>query len=109
MSTSIQVLVGATPIFIEVEETESLEGPEEISAKDVVARVQEAFERAKQTIVHISSGMAQAIRALEHAAAPDEFTLEFGVKFKVDGTVLVASTGTEATLQVKMLYRNKAQ
>lgn len=107
MSTAIQVLVDDTPIFIEVEEAQ-VRGSERTSARDVGARVQDAFERAKQTIVHISSSMVQTIQALGQATIPDEFTIEFGIKFKVDGTVFIASSSTEAALKVKMVYRNKA-
>ena len=92
-------------IYIEAEPTF---GSEETSVSSI-QQLTSAFDRARETAVKVTGSMVSAIRAMEDALTPDEFALEFGIKFKADGNVVVASVGTEATLNIKMTYRNNKQ
>lgn len=89
-----EVLIEAEPVY----------GSEDTGVDDVVQKAQDAFERATTTISNVSKSMVQAVRSLQGENRPNEFSLEFGIKFKVDGSVMIASTSGEATLTVKMVY-----
>jgi len=104
MSTVLSINVDGQEILIEAE---TIYGSEETSADDVIERTAGSFERAKATIVAISKSLVTAINGVDEALTPDEFTLEFGIKFKVDGSVLVAAVSTEAALTIKMVYKHK--
>lgn len=103
MSEAIPVKVGDTTVFIEMEEAY---GTELTSAEQVLRGAEDAFNRAKETILTVSSNIVEGIKKLDNAVTPSQFTLEFGVKFRVDGTVMLASAGTEATLKVTMIYKH---
>ena len=93
------VLIEAEPVF----------GAEYTGAEEVtVQRAQGAFERARETISEVSQSMVKTVRNFKRSTRPDEFSLEFGIKFKMDGSVVIASTSTEATLTVKMVYKNSS-
>lgn len=91
-----EVLIEAEPVY----------GSEYTGVGDVVDHAQDAFERATKTISNVSKSMVQAVRSLQGENRPDEFSLEFGIKFKVDGSVMIASTSGESTLTVKMMYKH---
>jgi hypothetical protein len=87
-------------------ETEQDYGSEYTGVGEVVGRAQDAFERATTTISNVSKSMVSTIRSLKGENRPNEFSLEFGIKFKIDGSVVLASSSGEATLTVKMLYKH---
>ncbi len=103
MAETIPVTIEGKTIYIEMD---AAYGSEETSP-GALDHLTSAFDRARETAVAVASSMTSAIRAMDEALTPDEFELEFGIKFKVDGTVVVASIGTESTLTIKMLYRHK--
>jgi Trypsin-co-occurring domain 1 len=94
-----EVLIEAEPVY----------GSEDTGVGDVVEHARDAFERATQTISNVSKSMVQAVRSLQGENRPNEFSLEFGIKFKVDGSVMIASTSGEATLTVKMMYKHSPE
>jgi Trypsin-co-occurring domain 1 len=94
-----EVLIEAEPVY----------GSEDTGVGDVVEHAQDAFERATKTISNVSKSMVQAVRSLQGENRPNEFSLEFGIKFKVDGSVMIASTSGEATLTVKMMYKHSPE
>src|SRR5262245_40606536 len=102
MAEVVPVTIDDDTIYIEMEPAF---GSEETSA-GALQQLTSAFDRARETAVSVTGSMISAIRSMEEALTPDEFALEFGIKFKADGKVVVASVGTEATLNVKMTYRN---
>lgn len=87
-------------------ETDSTVGSEYTGVGEVAAHAQDAFQRATTTISNVSRSMVGTIRSLKDENRPDEFSLEFGIKFKLDGSVVIASSSGEATLTVKMLYKH---
>lgn len=103
MAEIVPVTIQDQTIYIEMEATY---GSEETSPS-ALQQLTSAFDRARETAITVTSGMVSAIREMDQALTPDEFELQFGIKFKVDGTVVVASVGTESTLNIKMVYRHK--
>jgi hypothetical protein len=103
----VPVQVGETTVYIEMSSGSG--AGEEHTSGGAIGRVQDSFERAKQTIVNLSSEMVRAVRSIDQALTPNEFTLEFGVKFTIDGNVVIAALSSEATLNVKLVYQHKPQ
>jgi hypothetical protein len=91
-----EVLIEAEPVY----------GSENTGVGNVVEHAQGAFDRATKTISSVSKSMVQAVHSLQGENRPNEFSLEFGIKFKVDGSVMIASSSGEATLTVKMVYQH---
>ena len=87
-------------------ETEGTVGSEYTGVGEVAAHAQDAFQRATTTISNVSRSMVSTVRSLPGDNRPNEFSLEFGIKFKLDGSVVIASSSGEATLTVKMLYKH---
>lgn len=107
MSNLLAVDVDGETIYIEVEEEYGSEDTTNVN--EALDKAKDAFEHAKTTITSVSKSVVKAIKKMDEALTPDEFMLEFGIKFSADGTVFVASAGVEAHLKVSMAYFNSAQ
>ena len=103
----IPVVIEGKPIQIEVAGNYGSQDTSTRSGTNAIERAQNAFENAKESIFAICQSVVQTIDKVDDAITPDEFTLEFGIKFKVDGSVLLAAVSSEATLTVKMVYKHK--
>ena len=103
----IPVLIDGEEIYIEV--ADAYGAQKTGVASRVVDGTEQAFDRAMKTIGSVSRQLVATVGNLKEASRPEEFSLEFGVKFKLDGTVAIASTSGEASLVVKMLYKPKAR
>jgi hypothetical protein len=69
-------------------------------------RVMDGFDRAQEAIVAVASSVAETVHRLQQQAAhPHRMEVEFGLKFSVEGDVLVASASGEATLRVLVSYQ----
>jgi len=64
----------------------------------------DAFERARTTVTSVAKSMVEAVRELDRKVTPDEFTLEFAIKFTAEGNALVAKAAAEANLKITMKY-----
>jgi hypothetical protein len=94
----VELLVEATPVAGSEPTSTRLD-----RAQDAVA---EAFDRAQTAIVAIAASTVSTISELgQRAVRPDEMQVKFGLKFSVQGNVIVAGTAAEATLEVTMTYR----
>ena len=102
----IPVLIEGEEIYIEV--ADAYGAQKTGVANRVVEGTEQAFDRAMKTIGRVSRQLVATLGNLKEESRPQEFSLEFGVKFKLDGTVAIASTSGEASLVVKMLYKPKA-
>lgn len=68
-------------------------------------QVVDAFDRAQDTIVAVSSKVAGTVQRLaERSARPDKVEVEFGLKFTAKGDVIVASATAEVALKVIVSY-----
>ena len=105
MSRLLEVNIDGETILIEAE---SIYGSEETTSADqTLARTQQAFERAKVTVTSIAKSMASSIKKLDEAVTPDQFELEFAIKFGAEGQAILASTSAEASLKITMTYEHK--
>jgi hypothetical protein len=101
--TEIPVLIEGEEIYIEVADVYGAQKTG-VGSK-FVEGTEQAFDRAMNTIGSVSRQLVATVGNLKEASRPEEFSLEFGVKFKLDGKVVIASTSGEASLVVKMLYK----
>lgn len=87
-------------------ETVPVAGSESTSRlPDASGRVVDAFDRARDAIVEITSSAADAIQRMgQRAVRPDQVEVEFGLKFSAQGNVIVAGTSGEASLVIKLTY-----
>lgn len=106
MSTLLKTIVEGETVYIEAEPSYGSEQtgfPREVLEE----KAKEAFEQAKTTITCVTKSMITAIRSMEKAVTPDEFALEFSIKFSADGQAIIARTSVEANLTVTMTYKHK--
>jgi len=92
----IDLLVEATPVA----------GSEQTSTLgEAGRRVVDAYQQAQDAIVEVASSMADTVsRMAERAVRPDRVEVEFGLKFTMQGNVLVAAAAGEAALKVLVAY-----
>ena len=67
-------------------------------------RVEEAFNRARSAITTVSTSIVRSYEEVSEALRPQEFTVEFSVKFTTQGKVVIASAGAEAAIKVIAKY-----
>lgn len=104
MSKIIPFNVDGVEIFVEVEQRYGSE--ETTSIDEIISNTRNAFEQVKDTITAIATSMIGTVRKMDKAIAPDEFNLEFSIKFNAEGNAVLAKIGTEANLQVSMSYKH---
>jgi hypothetical protein len=92
----IEIEVEAVPVA----GTEATSGRTEKAAGSVL----EAFGRAQDAIIEVAKSTAQMIDKAGPAARPDRVDVEFGLKFSVSGTVIMADVAGEASLKVTLGY-----
>lgn len=102
-SRTIPVRVGNIEVLVE---TTTVVGTETTSkASRAAEQVVDAFDRAKQTILEIAESTAGLIAdAAARGARPNQLQVEFGLKFSVQGNVIVAGASGEAALVVRLTY-----
>ena len=90
------------PVVIEVDSRDS--GFSSISRKpgEEIIDVKESFEGALDKVRAAAVSALKAFR--DKSLAPDQVTLEFGVKFNVSAGALIAKTSTEGNLTVKLTW-----
>jgi hypothetical protein len=106
MREVIAVKIDGETLYIEAEASPGSEVTSP-SLDDVMASAEDAFERAKITVTTLTKDMVRAFRSIESVLAPQEFVLEFGIKFTAEGNAIVVSTTAEASLKITATYRNK--
>jgi hypothetical protein len=107
MSELLPVKADGKTFYIEVDSA-----PEEAQsgmAEGVLDRAEGAFESAKATVTTVATHMVGAIRALDRVTTPDEFNLEFAIKFTAEGNAILAKAGLEANLKVTLRYDHARQ
>jgi hypothetical protein len=99
----IRVTVGDIEIEVEavpVAGTEATSGRTTRAAGNVL----DAFSRAQDAIIEVAKSTADMIDKAGTAARPDRVDVEFGLKFSVSGTVIMAAAAGEASLKVTLGY-----
>ncbi|MEU6487358.1 CU044_2847 family protein [Streptomyces sp. NPDC046887] len=99
----LPVRVGDVELLVE---TVPVAGSESTSRlTDAGDRVVDAFDHARDALVEIASSAAEAVHRLgQRAARPQTLEVEFGLKFSLQGNVVVAGASSEATLLVRVVY-----
>jgi hypothetical protein len=86
-------------------ETSRVVGTENTSVAGRTQQVVDAFERAQDAIVAVSTRMGGTLaRMAARGARPDRMEVEFGLKFSGKGQVIVASGSAEVALKVVIGY-----
>lgn len=104
MANLLEVNVDGTTVYIEAESRYGSEGT--TTSKEAIEKAQEAFERAQDTVASVSSSMVRAIKKLDKAVTPNEFQIEFALKFTAEGKAVLTKVGGEATLTITMTYKH---
>jgi NTP-dependent ternary system trypsin peptidase co-occuring protein len=92
----VDLLVEASPVAGS-EPTSALD-----RAQDTVA---EAFDRAQSAIVAVAGSTVDVIRRMgARSVEPDQVEVKFGLKFSVQGNVILAAAAGEASLEVTLTY-----
>lgn len=105
MARLLPTVIDGETVYIEIEGTYGSE--ETTSADEALEKAKDAFERAKVTIISVAKSMVSVIQTIDEAVTPDEFGLEFGVKFNAEGQAFLAKAGMEASLNVVITYKLK--
>lgn len=103
---AVPMRVGGEELLVEVVQ---VAGSEPTSRVDAAReRVVDAFDRARAAIVAVGTSTVQTAGELaRRAAAPEQIEVEFGIKFSVQGNVIVAGGSGEATLTVRLTYATR--
>ncbi len=95
---------GSDSIMIDLSDDEPIGGELEISAHDgITGRATKKFESALGMINLVSSKVVKTLG--ETVNKPNEITVEFGVKFSAGAGALLAKAGTEAHLNVTLVWK----
>lgn len=100
----IETKIEGTTVFIETDEVYGFEHTSSDVLDRSVAKIDHAFENAKESITGIAKSLSQSIQSLSSQAKPKKFELEFSIKFGAEGQIIVAKASGEATLKVTMTY-----
>lgn len=97
------IRIGAVELLVE---TTPVAGSEPTST---LSRAQEAvgdaYERAQTAIVAVASSTVDVISQLsDQAVRPEQVEVKFGLKFSMQGNVVLAGASGEATLEVTLRY-----
>lgn len=104
MANLIEVqLDNGMKIFIEASRTDESEDLlEHVSANKIITKTKEFLTEAFDQIKAFSKGISESVSTLEFK--PDEFEVEFAVKFSADAGIIISSIGTESSVTVKMKW-----
>lgn len=103
-SRLIPVRVGDVVIEVEAVMIPGTEATVSRVAESAGGKVVEAFGRAQDAIVEVARSTAEMIDRVGDASRPDRVQVEFGLRFSVSGTVIMARVAGEATLKVTLGY-----
>jgi hypothetical protein len=109
MTEIIDVDVNGKTIFFEVDSTEEYGTERTSSKKKLTGEVANMFEQAKSTIMTIAESMVSTVRAIDKTITPDEFNLEFAIRFTAEGHVVIAKASAESSLKVGLKYINNKE
>jgi hypothetical protein len=100
---AMPIRIGGIEVLVETTEVAGTQPTSK--ASDAADHVLDAFDRAKQTILEVAESTAGLIEeAARRGARPDQLQVEFGLKFSVQGNIIVAGATAEAALVVRLTY-----
>ena len=74
-----------------------------LKPEDLARKSREAIDKAMNTINHMAQRTIDSLDTVTNK--PSEVEVEFGIKLDVESGALIAKTGAEASLTVKMVWR----
>lgn len=104
-SVVVETEVGGIPVLVE-----AVAGPgfQQTGSSKPVAKLQGMFTRAEAVIEQLAlTAVRIGERVAAQSARPDEVEVQFGLKFSATGDIVIASAGAEASLGVKVVYRDR--
>jgi hypothetical protein len=107
MTEFVEMTVGGVDVLVEAVR---LPGSEPTSIGDRASeKVSDAFEAANRVIAGAAESTWEMLQGLAAKAGhPDRLEVEFGLKYSVKGTVVVAGAAAESNLKVTLIYDKKA-
>lgn len=92
-------------IWVEVDEPETPGGAARVSRNDqkTVEKANQSFETALDKVKPTANAVIAKLRSL--VDAPDEISVEFGLKFSAEAGVVLASAGIEANYKVTLKWQ----
>ena len=88
-------------------ELSPIEGLEDVSVEDMVLRVNDAFEKAANTISTCAKGIVSRFEKLDEFR-PHEVEIEFGINMRAEMGAVIAKLTSEASYKVKLVWKEKA-
>jgi len=77
------------------------------AAGRALTQVSGLLDKVESVIENVAVSTSRAIaRSADRAADPSQVEVEFGLKVSAKGDVIVAGAAGEASLQVKLIYKN---
>ncbi|MFC0623263.1 CU044_2847 family protein [Kribbella deserti] len=104
-SVVVETEVGGIPVLVE-----AVVGPgfQRTGSSKPVEKLQGMFTRAEAVIEQLALTAVQiGERVAAQSARPDEIEVQFGLKFSATGDIVIASAGAEASLGVRVVYRDR--
>lgn len=72
------------------------------SGNGVIKRAEDLLKKSFLQIKNFSDSISSAIKSSE--VCPEEFELEFGVKFAADAGIIISSLSSEANVTIRMKW-----
>ena len=74
---------------------------------DIIAKSEEAIDRAMGTVRSMAAKAMASIQAIKVSERPTTFQVEFGIKLDAEAGAMVAKVGSEASITVTMTWEHK--
>ncbi len=94
-----------TEVFVEVDEFQAPEGFVPVGAGD--GEGDREFSKALARVKPAAENLVAMLNGL--VRPPDEYEVEFGIKFSVGVGALIAKTSTDANFRIKLKWAPKTQ
>lgn len=91
-------------VYIEVNENVSENAFTKTGVGEFFTKSDKKFEDIKKTLINFCKPIKEALMS---EINPDETTVEFGLKFNVNGNWILASSNVETHLKISMSWKNK--
>lgn len=92
-------------VLVEVEDGPEAPVTRGLRPSEVIETVGTSFETAIEAIKPAAIALANKLRSF--ADAPEDFEIEFGLKFAGQAGAFIASASTEAQFRIKMVWKGK--
>lgn len=105
MSNLLEILLDdGTKIYFEAcdidNDSDDLLDP--VTGRRIVRKAKDFLNDTFHQIKIFSNGLAESIRDIDFQ--PDEFEVEYSIKFTADAGIVISSIGSEASITVKMKW-----